>query len=151
MSNMDIVLKWIMAFGVVAYLLCLEKRPMRRWVSWVGIGILLVGVNLLLWHALKVGIIALLIGNILGFMLIRGIYEFWDERLGRQQLRRFEQNRSALVRAIMNKQEVFLILTDGTEHRFYPHNLIQYGVCVIGTEGGETKQYGLEDIQEVRL
>jgi len=80
-----------------------------------------------------------------------GDLEFQDERLGRRELRRFEQNRSVLVRAILNKEAVHLILDDGTEHRFYPQKLIQYGVSVLGTEDGETKQYLLKNISEVRL
>lgn len=151
MFNPDMALKWIFTCGILAYLFCLEESPVRRWIYWVIIGFLCAGVNFLFWRLLRIGIIPLLIGNVLGYMLIHGIWEFRDERLGQQQLRRFEQNRSVLVRAIMNKQEVFLRLEDGSEHRFYPEKLIGYGVSVLGIEAGEAKQYQLESIREVCL
>jgi len=76
MLNTDIVLKGFFAFGIFAYLLYLEESPARRWVHWALIGLFVASVNGLLWLFFKIGLIALFIGNVLTFMLLRGIWSF---------------------------------------------------------------------------
>jgi hypothetical protein len=153
MVSADTVLKSVMIAGIAGYLLMLGYNPKKRDLYlYPALEILLfISISLFIWK-LKIASMPVLLGfDFLGiFFVLQGIREYREEDEGRDKLRRFEDLRGVLVRAVLNRKQVALVLEDGSVHLFKPERLIKYGVEVAGHEETGERCYPLSKVKEVR-